>query len=143
MSACTFFGHRDCPADVKGKIRKTILDLMAQGVNTFYVGDKGAFDLLAISVLRELSMEQPELKYAVVLSYMPKQNDSLYNGDYPDTLYPEGLEKVPPRFAIDWRNKWMLKKSDYVVCYVKYTWGGAAKFVDLAEKQSKKVINLA
>ena len=30
-----------------------------------------------------------------------------------NTLLPEGIENVPPRFAISWRNKWMLERSDY------------------------------
>ena len=37
----------------------------------------------------------------------------------------------------------MLKKSDYVVMYVKRIYGGAAKFKELAEKAGKTIINLA
>ena len=41
-----------------------------------------------------------------------------------------------------WRNKWMLKQSDYVVTYITHSWGGAAQFAEIAARQKKTVINL-
>lgn len=60
-----------------------------------------------------------------------------------NSMLPEGIETVPKRFAISWRNKWMLNQSDYVITYVTHSWGGAAQFAEMAEKQHKRVINLA
>lgn len=57
-------------------------------------------------------------------------------------MLPEGIETVHPRFAISWRNKWMIKQSDYVVTYVTHSWGGAAQFAELAEKQKKIIVSL-
>jgi len=57
-------------------------------------------------------------------------------------MLPEGIETVHPRFAISWRNKWMIKQSDYVVTYITHSWGGAAQFAGKAEQQKKKVIHL-
>ena len=74
---------------------------------------------------------------------MPGKRDALTDFDYKNTLLPEGIEAVHPRFAISWRNKWMIKQSDYVVTYITHSWGGAAQFAKLAEKQKKTVINLA
>ena len=37
---------------------------------------------------------------------------------FEDTMFPEGLELVHPRYAIERRNGWMLKRSDYFVTYV-------------------------
>ena len=34
------------------------------------------------------------------------------------------------------------KKSDFVVTYVRHTWGGAAQFKEIAEKSKKHVINI-
>ena len=58
------------------------------------------------------------------------------------TILPEGIETVPPRFAISYRNKWMIEQSDYVITYVIHSWGGAAQFKELAEKKGKTVIEL-
>ena len=58
------------------------------------------------------------------------------------SVYPEGIETVPRKFAITYRNKWMLKKADTVICYVAHPSSGAGQFVELAEKQGKRVLNL-
>ena len=57
------------------------------------------------------------------------------------TIFPEGIERVLKRFAINYRNEWMIKQSDYVVTYVKYSLGGAFNFKEYAERKKKKVIN--
>lgn len=36
---------------------------------------------------------------------------------FEDTMFPEGLELVHPRYAIERRNGWMLERSDYFVTY--------------------------
>lgn len=50
---------------------------------------------------------------------------------------------VPKRFAISWRNKWMLKQVDTVITYVTHPASGAWEFEKLAVKQGKRVINIA
>ena len=143
MSACTFFGHRDCPSSIKSKLRMVLIDLIeSHAVDMFYVGQQGAFDSMIRSVLKELVSLYPHINYAVVLERMPPKRDEFDTRDYSDTMLPEGIETVHPRFAISWRNKWMIKQSDYVVTYVTHSWGGAAQFAELAEKQKKTVINV-
>lgn len=144
MPACTFFGHHDCPSSIKSKLRETLIDLIQnQSVDMFYVGNNGAFDRLVRSVLRELVQEYPQINYSVVLERMPGRQNEDYPEDFSDTMLPEGVEKVPPRFAIVWRNKWLLRQSDYVVTYITHSWGGAAQFAEMAVRQKKIVINLA
>ena len=141
MSACTFFGHRDCPDGLKYSLRSVIIDLITNhGVDMFYVGHQGSFDRLVRSVLREITQEYPRAHYAVVLAYMPSERPVL--GDTSDTMLLEGIELVHPRYAISWRNNWMLQKSDFVVAYVAHSWGGAAQYVRKASRSSKTVINL-
>ena len=39
MSACTFFGHRNCREEVKAKLKKVLEELtVKRGVNQFYLG---------------------------------------------------------------------------------------------------------
>ena len=143
MSACTFFGHRDCPSSIKSKLRKVLIDLIeSHVVDMFYVGQQGSFDSMVRSVLKELVSLYPHINYAVVLERIPPKRDEFDIRDYSDTMLPEGIETVHPRFAISWRNKWMIKQSDYVVTYVTHSWGGAAQFAELAERQRKTVINV-
>ena len=144
MSACTFFGHRDTPEAIKPKLREAVIELIEHhGVDTFYIGDKGAFDLMAKSIVIELCSVYPHIQYSIVLAYMPQKWSEFDRRDFSDTMLPEGIESVPKRFAISWRNNWMLKHSEHVICYVNHSWGGAAQFVEKAIKQKKAVKNLA
>lgn len=141
MAVCTFFGHRDCLETVKPHLRQVLVDLIvSKGVDTFFVGNQGRFDALARSILRELEKEYPKIRYAVVLAYLPGRKNEY--DDFSDTILPEGIETVHPRYAISWRNRWMLQKSDFVVTYITHPWGGAAKMAQKAERAGKTVINV-
>ena len=136
MAACTFFGHHDCPSSIKEKLYETIIDLIENhDVSMFYVGNHGSFDAIVRSVLRDLQSKCPQIQYAVVLAYLPGKKSEFSYDDYSDTMLPEGIEAVPRRFAITWRNKWMLRQAEYVVTYVTHSWGGAAQFAEMAEKK--------
>lgn len=141
MRACTFFGHRECPDSIRPALKSVIEDLIVNhNVERFYVGNQGQFDALVRCVLRDLCAEYPQIDYAVVLAYLPGEK-APYRDDS-DTIFPEGMECVPPRYAISKRNAWMLKRCEYVVAYVNHTWGGAAKYTQQAQAQGKTVIHL-
>ena len=143
MPACTFFGHRDCPSSIRPRLRNTLVDLIENhSVDLFYVGRQGAFDAMVRSVLKELILEYPHIRYAVVLERIPGKRNESDPRDYSDTMLPEGIENVHPRFAIPWRNKWMLDRSDYVVTYISHSWGGAAQFAQMALQRNKETVNL-
>ena len=105
MAASTFFGHRDCPSSIKGKLHKEIDRLICNhGVDTFYVGTHGNFDRMAYTVLKGLRERNSHIKIYRVLAYMPKLGDT----DTYDTIVPEGIETTYPRYAIIHRNYWMV-----------------------------------
>ena len=138
---CTFFGHKDTPKEIEPTLRSTLIDLIEnKNVTTFYVGNNGNFDTMVRRQLEELSQSYP-IKYSVVLAYLPTEKNKYDN--LTNTLYPEGLETVPKRFAISWRNKWMIEQSDIVVTYVTHSFGGAAQFKELAVKQGKTIYELS
>ena len=117
MPTCTFFGHRECPEAIRPKLRAVVTELIeGRGVELFYVGQQGGFDAMAWAVLRELAGERPHIRYAVVLEHMPGRRELWERLDYMETLLPEGIESVHPRYAIAWRNDWMLRRADYVGC---------------------------
>ena len=141
MSACTFFGHRDCPESIKPALFSAIEHLIiSNGVRTFYVGNQGNFDRLTASVLRDIKALHPDVEYCVVLAYLPQK---AYSDNTEITVYPEGIEIVPRRFAIDFRNRWMVEKSDYVITCVNRSFGGAAKSKNYAEKHGKHMIEIS
>ena len=141
MATATFFGHKDTPKETEPTLRMTLLDLIInKNVTVFFVGNNGNFDAMVRRQLKDLSVIY-DIKYNVVLAYLPDERNA--DDDMSDTIFPEGLESVPKRFAISWRNKWMVKKSDIAVTYVKHSFGGAAQFKELAQKQGKTVIELS
>ena len=136
----TFFGHKDTPKEIEPTLRTTLVDLIENHDATkFYVGNNGSFDAMVRCQLEDLSQTFP-ITYSVVLAYLPTTK-SEYD-DYTNTILPEGIETAPKRFAISWRNKWMIQQSDVVVTYVTHSFGGAAQFKELAERQGKTVIEL-
>ena len=139
---CTFFGHRDTPREVAPRLRDALVQLIEQhGADTFYVGNQGEFDSMVEKVLRELQGIYPHIVCFTVLAYMPAYMPGAADGM--ETIYPEGLETTPKRFAISKRNRWLIDHSDTVIAYVKYSTGGAVQWKELAEKKGKRVINLA
>ena len=137
---CCFFGHRDTPYQIMDDLRDLLIHLVKEKqVNRFLVGNNGNFDRLVISVLTELQSQFPKIKCFVVLSAFPIKQQEQYSLE---TIYPEGLEQTPPRFAIDKRNRWMLLESNIVVGYIAYSASGAAHFFNLAKKRGKECYNL-
>lgn len=137
----TFFGHKDTPKEIEPTLRATLIDLIENhNAAVFYVGNNGNFDTMVRRQLEDLSQTYP-ITYNVVLAYIPTKK-SEYD-DYTNTILPEGIETVPKRFAISYRNKWMVEQSDVVVTYVTRTYGGAAQFKEMAERQGKTVIELS
>ena len=138
---CTFLGHSDTPEAVYPKLKNAIEELIiTRGVSTFMVGNHGSFDSMALRALRELKQQYAHISYQVILAYMPHRDDELYSSE--ETLLPEGIETVPKRFAISWRNKWMVNNSQMVICYVIHEVSGAAQFVHYAENHGKEIISL-
>ena len=141
MVVCTFFGHRDSPEHLQDALSAAIKQaILKYHVDTFYVGNHGRFDAMALHALKEAQKMFPHISYSVVLAYFPtEQTNTLYE----HTLYPEGLETVPKKFAISFRNKWMVAQADVIIAYITRTHGGAAQFVRLAQRKGKPVIWLA
>ena len=141
MLTATFFGHKDTPKEIEPTLRSTLIDLIEnKNVAMFYIGNNGKFDTMVRRQLEDLSRTY-SITYNVVLAYLPTKKNKYDN--LTNTIYPEGLETVPKRFAISWRNKWMIQQSDIVVTYVTHTFGGAAQFKEMAKRQGKTVIELS
>ena len=141
MKYCTFFGHRSIPDKIEPTLRSTLIDLIKNhNVKHFYVGNRGGFDAMVLRILKKLSTEY-QINYYVVLAYLTGKN---CENNSVDTIFPEGIETVPKRFAISYRNKWMIEHSEYVITYVTHNVGsGAAQFKALAEKRGKTVIEIS
>lgn len=149
----TFCGHRNISnrEAVKDKLSLEILRLFTDAQHggtplTFYCGGYGDFDLLAAEDVEQTRKEFPAVRCEKIFvtpyitpSY--SERNARMKALYDDVLYPP-LETTPYRLAIVKRNEWMVSQSDLVIAYVLYSWGGAARTLEYAEKKKKQVINI-
>lgn len=141
MKSCTFIGHRNTPQRIEPFLEAVLIDLITvKNVKNFYVGTHGNFDFLVQKILKKLSVRFPEINYSIVFAYIPERKKNYC--DYSHTVYPEDIEKTPKKYAIIERNKWMIKRCDYLVCYIEHQFSNAYYFKQYAERKEKKIINL-
>lgn len=135
-----FFGHGNTPSEVYPLLERKIAELAEQNEDiTFLVGTHGAFDGMSRRALKQAAERYPHIKCFVVLAYYEPNGE-----DYGlPTLFPEGIESRPKRYAINYRNDYMVRECDAVICYITHDWGGAWQFVHKADKHGKQILNLA
>ena len=137
---CTFFGHSECYDLDAVELSNAIEELIQEGVSEFLVGNQGQFDAMVRNSLRALQKQYPQIRYSVVLAYLPTERRPFE--DFSDTMYPEGLENIHPKYAIEWRNRYLIDSAEVCLCYLNRTFGGVYKFARLARKRGLRVINL-
>ena len=137
---CTFFGRRNAPSSVKEKLSEAINDLIKRGYDEFYVGNNGNFDFYVQSVLSDIIKTNCKVSFTVVLS---RPDEKAILAEQIFTLFPDGLEKVPHRFAISKRNDWLIKKAQVVVAYADNRFTNSHKWIEKAKNKGIDVINLA
>ena len=142
MKACTFFGNHSCSNEIYGCLVAAIKELVTtEKADTFYVGNEGNFDKMVQRALYEVKSEFPKIACFTVLAYIPGKKNPDVLPPVLETIYPEGIEKSLPRFAINSRNEWMINKSYFVIVYPS-PFGNSAKMKEKAELKGKTVINL-
>ena len=142
---CCFCGHGIATEDIQAPLMAAVEELIVTGkARIFYVGNHGAFERIAAGVLRKMKDKYPEIEYAIVLAYLPgpRQPHETLRRKEIDTVFPEGLELVPKRYAIVHRNRWMVEQSDYMIAYVNHNFGGAAQTYAYTLRRGLSIINL-
>lgn len=144
MKACTFFGHSNCPSGIAPFLEETITKaILEDSATMFYVGNQGQFDSMARKALKRITLKYPQVNYAVVLAYMPNEKKECDYTDYSDTMLPEGIENVPPRFAISCATSGCLDKRILLSPISPIHGAVLLSFTNLAKRQHKQVINIA
>ena len=136
---CTFFGHRDTSEKIIFELKKTIENLISNGVTQFYVGNNGNYDLFVQNILSNIKSENNEIDFKIVLSYL---DEKALTNNQDATIFPEGLEKVPKRYAISKRNDWLISNSNIAIIYSTNTFSNSFKLSQKAIKKKLTVINL-
>lgn len=111
-----------------------------------YLGGYGSFDSLAYDCCKKYKQTHPNVSLVLVTPYLTidyqKNHLDFQRTRYDFILYPE-IEDKPKRYAIIYRNRYMVEKADYVVAYVSHDWGGAYTTYKYAKRKGKEIFNLA
>lgn len=147
----SFFGHRKIENvfALEARLERLIRDLFRQQEYVeFLVGRNGEFDQLAASTVLRLKRLEDSNNFSLVLvlPYMTAEfenNQKSFASYYDEIEISKAAAGKHFKAAIQTRNCEMVDRSDTVICYVTHRSGGAYCTVQYAQKQGKKIVNVA
>ena len=141
-----FCGHSEYMGTLEDE--KNVLDFLECRVGDesveFFLGEYGGFDRFAYNCARKYQKKHPVARLVFITPYLSegflkKHIDSQHRFD--DILYPN-LETVLPRYAITYRNRWIVEQADLLISYVVLSYGGAYKMYRYAKQKNREIYNL-
>ena len=137
----SFDGHKTLDTNLFEFLKNLILE---KEFVEIYVGRNGEFDIYSASIVKRVqkTVKSENNELICVLPYKT-QNIEYYEQYYDNVVIPECVENLYPKSAIEKRNKWMVDICDLVICYVERDTGGAYRALKYAQKNNKKMINIA
>jgi len=138
---CCFAGHsrlarvHDLPKRIITVLEALITE---EQVTEFWVGNYGDFDRMAAATVRALKTTYPYIRLHLVIPYLTaniNRHKEHYYEQYDHILLAEIPENTPKPLWILKCNQYMIQQSQFLVCYVEFNWGGAAKTLAYAQKQ--------
>lgn len=143
----TFFGHAQFPKadEYRQKIVEFLDEQVGDQAADLYLGGYGEFDHLAYECCKQYQKTHSGVSLFLITPYMTKEYQKNHLNDqqvkYDGIIYPE-IEDKPLRYAISYRNQWMIEKADYVVCGICHDWGGAYQAYRYAKRKKKYIFNV-
>lgn len=147
----SFFGHRQIEDffNVERRLENLIRDLMLENEYVeFLVGRNGEFDQLVASTVHRLKriVSDDNSALVLILPYMTAEfanNQASFESYYDEIEISEAAAGTHFKAAIQERNRDMIDRSDMTIYYVTHKSGGAYRSMQYAERQGKKIINIA
>ena len=149
MKSCCFTGHRDLPCDAHEQILPVLTakieELINQGVAVFINGGALGFDTLSALAVLGLKKKYPKIKLKI---YAPHKHQSAKWSEDNKRIYDYILScadevKILAPFnysgCMHARNRRMVDDSDFVIAYVKKSFGGSYYTAAYAESNNKTV----
>ena len=141
MYTAVFIGHNECYDISAEQLERTIIECIDKGVTVFLNGGQGGFDRMSAGTVYKLKKIYPNIKNVLVIPYL---NFKIFNDKiFDEIIYPDGFEKYYFKAAIIEKNKYMVDKSQFAICYINHSWGGAYKTYEYALKKQLIICNLS
>ena len=130
MLTCFFIGHRDSGEEIYPILCSEVeRHIVEYGVGEFIVGHYGRFDGMAARAVRKAKENHPEILLTLLLPYLDRTSPS---EGFDGSVYPDGLELVPRKYAIARANQMMIDRCDCLIAHVNRTYGGAFRCLKYA-----------
>lgn len=150
--ACCFTGHRKIEYEemplLEEALRQEIEALIEAGYTIFYTGGAVGFDTLAAKAVLSLREAYPAVHLRLLLP-CPGQESKWnlrqkreYHGILAAADSAEYISQAYSASAMHKRNRELVNRSQFCLCYLKNEKSGTAFTVRYAEKNSVKVKNL-
>lgn len=144
----TFCGHAQYTESKEDeqKILSLFAEIIGDRYAELYLGGYGSFDAFARKCGKQYQQAHPNIRLIFITPYITveyQRNHLDHLKDlYDEILYPN-LENKPLKFAISYRNKWMIEQADFVVAYITHAWGRAFQTYKHAIRKKKPLYNLS
>lgn len=141
MKRCFFIGHRDAPESIYLELCAEVeRHITEYGTQEFLVGNRGAFDRMAMKAVRQAKEKYPSVRLVLLLAYLPSKGKMEKLEGVDELYYPEGLENTPQRYAIVRANQKAVALCDDLIAYVWQTASHTQKLVEYAQGRSRITI---
>lgn len=143
----TFCGHSGFIGTKEHE--QKVLDILEESVREdtaeMYLGGYGGFDEFAYHCCKMFKEKHQNTKLVFVTPYITSdyQKNHLENlkSLYDYIIYPT-IEDKPKRFAIIYRNRYMVDSADLLISYIEHNYGGAYQTYRYAKRKKKRICNL-
>lgn len=156
--SCSFTGHRAVSDEEKVRLlpvlKSSVLYLYSLGVREFHCGGAMGFDTLCATVVYDIARTHKGIRLILELPFedqtkgWKEENRRYY--DFIKTKADEiNIHSENPKSkdqavkALLLRNRILIDKSHYCICFLKSRKGGTAYTVNYAGKRDVQIINLA
>lgn len=145
MKTAFFIGHRDAPNDIFVVLYKTIMQQIENfNVREFIVGRYGDFDRMAARAVIAAKKRHANITLTLLLPYHPAERPMELPEGFDNSIYFEGMERVPRRAAIICANHRMAMDCDVLIAYVTRPLGNAWDLLEYVKKRKDvHIVNLA
>ena len=142
-----FFGHADfCGTESQKEKIFEYLNALTEGKPAeMYLGGYGGFDRFAHGCCKRYQALCRGISLIFVSPYVVdgyrKERLEEIRQSYDSVIYP-AIEDKPQRYAIVYRNRWMVEQADACICAVERRYGGAYQALCYAKRLKKPIFNL-
>lgn len=148
-SSCCFTGHRELDGSLdEDLLKRVIVDLIKQGTQDFYFGMARGFDLIALQIAVQLKNIYPNIRLHACMGYEDQLDhfNAHTRQEYLALLpYCEDTTSITTYYdktCMLRRDRYMVDRSQVVICYLRKKSGGTYYTVQYAKSKSIPVIEL-